>query len=87
MCEKGHLEGYSGKSSLVGGLYEQLVRSVKRSIKSMGRSNITCDQLGTLLVEIKGIISLTLVHQLTWQMIRMGLVAAYVSHISLLEKG
>ena len=41
-----------------GGFYERLVRSVKRSLrKSIGRSNLTFDQLCTLLVEIEGIIN------------------------------
>ena len=41
-----------------GGFYERLVRSVKRSLKkSIGRSNLTHDQLSTLLVEIEGIIN------------------------------
>ena len=41
-----------------GGFYERLVRSVKRSLKkSIGRSNLTYDQLHTLLVEVEGIIN------------------------------
>jgi len=41
-----------------GGFYERLVRSVKRTLKkSIGRSNVNYDQLGTLLVEIEGIIN------------------------------
>ena len=41
-----------------GGFYERLVRSVKRSLKkSIGKSHVTYDQLGTLLVETEGIIN------------------------------
>lgn len=41
-----------------GGFYERLVRSVKRSLKkSIGKSNVTYDELGTLLAEIEGIIN------------------------------
>ena len=60
------MEIYSRESSLVGAFYERLVRSVKRSLKkSVGRSNLTSDQLSTLLVEIEGIINAQLDRTIT----------------------
>ena len=48
----------------MGWVYEQLVRSVKCSLKkSIGKSHVTYNQLGTLLVEIEGIINS---HSLTY---------------------
>ena len=41
-----------------GGVWERLIRSVKRSLrKSIGRSNLTYEQLSTLIVEVEAIIN------------------------------
>ena len=52
------MEIYCGESPLVGGFWERLIRSVKRSLrKSIGRSNLTYEQLSTLIVEVEAVIN------------------------------
>lgn len=42
----------------MGGFWERLIRSVKRSLKkSIGRSNLTYEQLNTIIVEIEAVIN------------------------------
>ena len=52
------MEIYCGEGPLVGGFWERLVQSVKRSLrKSIGRSHLTYEQLHTLIVEVEAIVN------------------------------